>query len=259
MLHPAFLEDVSIPSPEPRFPRRTAENARTATAVPAAPPGERERFIGSYHYLCRRGARKFSRSGIESADLEQVAAIGLIKAADRYDVAARTPFEAFAWIMIVGELMHYVRDHERLVRVPRRLLALERRYVATTESLASSLGRSPNDREIAEAMGIFSNTIVELRCMRETKQLICVDDPNITGMRERLFEPEGGIALEDRMLLEAALASLTRLERRVVVSLYLLEMTQLELARDLGISPKRVSRLHGNALARMQRACGGAS
>jgi RNA polymerase sigma-B factor len=219
---------------------------------------ERERFIGSYDYLCRRGARKFVRSGIERSDLEQVAAIGLIKAADRYDVTMRTPFEAFAWIMIVGELMHHVRDYERLVRIPRRLLALERRYVAMTESLGASLGRAPTDRELAETLGVLPTMVAELRCARESNQPLCLDDPGAAVAREPLYAPRAGIELEDRLLLKMALASLSQLERRIVLGLYLLDMTQLELARQLGISPKRVSRLHGAALARMQRACGAA-
>ena len=67
-------------------------------------------LVASFHHLCKRGAHKFWRSGLERNDLEQVAAIGLIKAARRYDPTMPTPFEAYAWLMIVGELMHHVRD-----------------------------------------------------------------------------------------------------------------------------------------------------
>ncbi len=215
-------------------------------------------MIVAYAYLCRRGARKFLRSGLERCDLEQVAAIGLIKATDRYDLGMRTPFEAFAWLMIVGELMHHVRDYERLVRIPRRLQALERRYGATTDALAGALGRDPRDGEVAEAMGILSTTVGELRRAREAGQILRLDDPEAdNGRNDPVFAtPQAELTLEDRMLLDAALSSLSILERRVVVGLYLLGMTQLELARRLGISPKRVSRLHGAALARMQRTCG---
>ncbi|MGP6159201.1 MAG: sigma-70 family RNA polymerase sigma factor [Vulcanimicrobiaceae bacterium] len=225
----------------------------------ATPSPERERAIVSYEYLCRRGARKFLRCGLERSDLEQVAAIGLIKAADRYDVTMRTPFEAFAWIMIVGELMHYVRDYERLVRIPRRLFALERRYLTATETLTGALGRAPTDREVAAATGVLPATVAELRCAREASQPACLDDPAVAaGPREPLYADQSGSPVEDRILLEMALASLSLLERRIVVGLYLLGMSQLELARRLGISPKCVSRLHGVALGRMQQACGAA-
>ncbi len=259
MLHPAFLEDASSTISITRSRQRAANVVSPPIPAVAPTQRERDRVIGSYDYLCRRGARKFLRSGVERCDLEQVAAIGLIKATDRYDAAMRTPFEAFAWIMIVGELMHYVRDYQRLVRLPRRLLALERRYVVAAESLAASLGRVPTDREAAEALGVLPTTIAELRCVRESDQPLCLDDPRAGAEGEPLYAGQTGVELEDRVLIETALASLSHLERRIVMGLYLLEMTQLELARHLGISPKRVSRLHGAALTRMQRACGAAS
>lgn len=74
---------------------------------------DREQMILSYHYLCKRGARKFLRSDVERGDLEQVAAIALIKACDRYDGSLPTPFEAYAWISIVGELMNHLRARKR--------------------------------------------------------------------------------------------------------------------------------------------------
>jgi RNA polymerase sigma factor (sigma-70 family) len=76
-------------------------------------PSERERMIVAYHYLCKRGARKFLRPDVERGDLEQVAAIALIKACDRYDGSLPTPFEAYAWISIVGEIMNHLRAHKR--------------------------------------------------------------------------------------------------------------------------------------------------
>lgn len=200
------------------------------------------------------------RAGLERSDLEQVAAIGLIKAADRYDAAMRTPFEAFAWIMVVGELMHYVRDHERLVRLPRRLHVLERRYAATLETLSVELGRAPRDSEIGKAMGIVSTTVAELRRARESHQVLPLHDPGVAAKAYApLADCDDVLPLEDRLLLKIALASLSQLERRVVVGLYLLGMTNLELARRMRISPKRVSRLHGTALTHLQRVCAGAT
>jgi RNA polymerase sigma factor (sigma-70 family) len=81
-----------------------------------AVPLDRERMILTYRYLCERGARKFLRPGLERGDLEQVAAIGLIKAYDRYNDSLPTPFEAYAWITITGELMNHLRSHTRAAR-----------------------------------------------------------------------------------------------------------------------------------------------
>ena len=73
----------------------------------------RERLVAKYWYLCRRAARRFSRCGFERADLEQVGAIGLMKAVDRYRSPHGAPFEAFASLLVRGELLHYVRRGNR--------------------------------------------------------------------------------------------------------------------------------------------------
>ena len=93
------------------------------------------------------------RRGLDRADLEQVGAIGLIKAADRYDPSQTAPFEAYAWILIVGELMHYVRDSERFLRAPRGVRDLERRWTAAERELWGVLGREPTESDVARFIG----------------------------------------------------------------------------------------------------------
>jgi RNA polymerase sigma factor (sigma-70 family) len=70
----------------------------------------RERLVAEYWYLCRRAARRFKRCGLERGDLEQVGAIGLIKAVQRYRSPHGAPFEAFASLLVRGEVMHYLRN-----------------------------------------------------------------------------------------------------------------------------------------------------
>ncbi len=238
---------------EPVFPKTSS------FVIPAAAPERQrirvgpatysaDRLVATHHYLCRRGARKFWRTGLERSDLEQVAVIGLIKASRRYDAATRTPFEAYAWLMIVGELMHYVRDFERVVRVPRRIRDLERRFVRAHEALAARLGRDPNDAELAHEIGIVARTVGEVRRARDSALLGTLDDTETRRLRSH--EP---LALEDRLLVDTAFAALGELERRIIVGVYVLGLTQLELGRHLGISAKRVSRTHHTALQTMQR------
>src|ERR1700737_5236949 len=123
----------------------------------------RNAVVDAHRHLCLRGARKFTRSGNDRADLEQVAAVGLIKAAEYYRAEMETPVEAYAWIMVVGELMHYVRDHERIVRVPRLLRALEKRYVDAWDAFCAVNHREPSTLELAAALGVTLDIVVELR------------------------------------------------------------------------------------------------
>jgi RNA polymerase sigma-B factor len=212
-------------------------------------PHAGDELVVTYGYLCRRAARKFWRAGLERCDLEQVGAIGLLKAARRYDPAMRTPFEAYAWMMVVGELMHYVRDHERPIRVPRRLRSLERRYLCAHDTLIARLGREPSDVELADELGVLRSTVGELRQAREMAATGSLADAETIADDDR-----SGLGFEDRVLVDASFRSLGETERRIIVGVYVLGLSQLEMSRRLGISPKRVSRAHHAALGRMQRA-----
>ncbi len=207
-------------------------------------------LVASFHHLCKRGAHKFWRSGLERNDLEQVAAIGLIKAARRYDATMPTPFEAYAWLMIVGELMHHVRDSEHAIRIPRRLLSLERAFTRAREALLVTLGREPSDTELAQALGVLEPAIVELHHARSLSTPLRIDECG--AERIALGTP---LDLADRILIDDAFAALTQHERYTIVGIYLLGLTQLEIGRRLDLSPKRVSRLHQAALGRMRGAC----
>jgi RNA polymerase sigma-B factor len=210
---------------------------------------DRERVVAQYGYLRARAARKFYRPGIDKADLEQIAAIGLIKACDRYDERLQTPFEAFAWLFIVGELMHYVRDYERLVRPPRRLRDLERRAQAACDELLFELGREPSAAEIAARMGASIRDLEELALYREQAipQSIDALEPHQLNPCSYTLEDR-----DDRIVLDAALQTLTETERTIILALYANGYSQLEVAQRMGYSRRHISRLHRAALRKMQ-------
>jgi RNA polymerase sigma-B factor len=218
----------------------------------------RDGAIESYRYLCRRGARKFLRRGLERGDLEQVAAIGLIKAWDRYDTSSQTPFEAYAWLMIVGELMHHVRDSEHIVRVPRWLRRLEKRYSQAQERLMARLEREPTAAEIADEIAVTLTVVHEL----ERAHFATLARPRVTSESasrdlDSISAPGTRGPVEDRLLVERALGTLAPLERRVVLGVYGLGMTQTEIARQVGLTARQIYRLHRGALSRMRAALTG--
>ncbi|MFN2449191.1 MAG: sigma-70 family RNA polymerase sigma factor [Candidatus Baltobacteraceae bacterium] len=209
----------------------------------------RERVVMQYVYLCARGARKFHRTGLDRADLEQIAAIGLLKAYDRYDPKNGTPFEAFAWLFIVGELMHFVRDQERIVRAPRRLRAIERRIHAAGEHLAARNGCEPTRDDLARHLGLDRKTVDEAWHYRDRANVDSIDAMTPRQMRSCMYEFEG---VEDALLVQQALARLTGLECSIIVAMYANGYTQNEVASRLGYSRRHISRLHRSALKKMQ-------
>lgn len=204
----------------------------------------RDAVISEHMYLCKRGARKFRRTASDAADLEQVAAIGLVKATDAYLPERTTPFEAYAWIVIIGELMHYVRDCEQAVRVPRRLRALDRRYVATWETLAAELHAEPTPAQLADALGVGIDAIGQIQALRRSQSVDAF---------ETLPAPARGLAIEDRVTLTIAVDDLIERERAIVLGTYGAGLSQAEVARMLGLSQSQVSKLLARALGKLSK------
>jgi RNA polymerase sigma-B factor len=216
----------------------------------------RNAVVDAHRYLCSRGARKFKRAHNDRADLEQVAAIGLIKAAANYRADTQTPFQAYAWIIIMGELMHYVRDHERMVRAPRTLIALEKRYVAAWDAFTLRHHREPTSGEMAAALGVTIETVSELRNLRRVEHVPLTEADADNGA-ERVELPADtsiGIELEERIALAMAVDELGERERTVVLGTYGAGLTQSEIGARLGLSQSHVSKLLSRALVKLRRA-----
>jgi len=214
----------------------------------------RNAVVDAYRHLCARGARKFKRAHNDFADLEQVAAVGLIKAAENYRAEMQTPFQAYAWIMIVGELMHHVRDHERLVRAPRALIALEKRYSDAWDTFTRAHHREPTACEIAAVLGVGTPVIAELRAMRRPEH-IALPEPDARDGPERvelLADRRPGLAFDERVALSVALDDLGERERTIVLGTYGAGLTQMELAKKLGLSQSHVSKLLARALHKLR-------
>ena len=209
----------------------------------------RDRLFARYQYLCPRAARKFARRGADRADLEQIAAIGLLKACDRYDGRLKTPFEAFAWLFAIGELMHYVRDQERLVRAPRRLRDLERRFQAAHDAMTAEEHREPSIYEVAKRLELTVREVEELALYRAqaVPQSIDALEPHELQPCSYTLEER-----EDRMIAQAALSCLTDTERTIILALYAKGYSQVEISERMGYSRRHISRLHRAALQKMQ-------
>ena len=212
----------------------------------------RERFVAEYWYLCRRAARRFMRRGLDRADLEQVGAIGLIKAVDRYDPSQRAPVVAYAWLLSVGELMDYVRDSERLLRAPRGVRDLERRWAVAERKLWTLLGRPPMESEIARLIGVTADEVREISAFRASSHVISFE---LLGDAERRVSACGIEDVLDRLTVERILARLSPLERQIVRSIHFDGLSVVELAERLGYSRRHVTRLHRLAIERLKRIC----
>jgi RNA polymerase sigma-B factor len=214
-------------------------------------PTNRDALIGVYMYLCKRGARKFRRAESDPSDLEQVAAIGLVKATDSYSAERTTPFEAYAWIVIVGELMHYVRDCERAVRIPRWLRSLDRHYAVAWEKIAAQQHAEPTVAQLADALAVNVDVIEQIQAQRRAQS------PEREGDLPSRFDvlpaPVHGLALEDRLTLVMAVDELDERERVIVIGTYGAGLSQAEIAQMLRLSQSQVSKLLARALSKLSK------
>jgi RNA polymerase sigma-B factor len=179
----------------------------------------------------------------------------LIKAVMNYRPEMETPFQAYAWVMVVGELMHYVRDHERLVRAPRMLLTLEKRYAQAWERFTVTHQREPSTAELAAALGVTVETLAELRGLRRVEH-VPLPEPDSADGPERvdlLADSKAGIELEERIALTLAVDELGERERTIVLGTYGAGLTQSELGERLGLSQSHVSKLLARALGKLSR------
>ena len=193
------------------------------------------------------------RRGLDRADLEQVGAIGLIKAADRYDVLQSAPFEAYAWLLIVGELMHYVCDSERLLRASRRARDLERRWAAAERELWTVLGREPREHDVALRIRATPAEVREIRAYRASSRVVSLE---LARDAERGIAPYGIDDVLDRLTVEKILERLSPLQRQIVASIHIDGVTVVELAARLGYSRRHVTRLHRRAIERLRHEVG---
>jgi RNA polymerase sigma-B factor len=195
----------------------------------------RDAVIAAHMYLCKRGARKFRRTESDPADLEQVAAIGLVKATGAYRPERTTPFEAYAWIIIVGELMHYVRDCERAIRVPRWLRSIDRRYVSTWEALAAREHAEPTQHQLARELDVSLDIVDQLQALRRSQSL------------------DGDVAssVEERLTISMAVEELDERERLIVLGTFGAGLSQAEIALLLRLSQGQVSKLLTRALGKL--------
>ncbi|MGH7737078.1 MAG: sigma-70 family RNA polymerase sigma factor [Candidatus Tyrphobacter sp.] len=211
----------------------------------------RDDAVGQYAHLCSRAARRFARPGLDRADLEQVAAIGLIKAADRYDSHSPTPFEAYAWLLMIGELMHYVRDCERLVRAPRRLRDLDRRWLAAEHDVWMASGREATHAEIVARTGADAAACRELRQYRAAGHIVPFDALSAPDQRALAYTIEDEL---ERIGLESIVSGFSPLERTIIREIYECDTPIAALADKLGYSRRHVARLHRRTLRKLASA-----
>jgi RNA polymerase sigma-B factor len=231
--------------------RSQLHEAYAATKDPAL----RSELMVSYDGFARSLALKFRhRESVD--DLVQVARIGLLHAIDRFDPDLGRPFPLFARITITGELKRHLRDRTWAMRVPRSLQEDYLVVMRAVDELTAERSDSPSMEALAQRCGISVERVVEAIELRMSQRALSIDMPAGSNPDDPVIElgqEDAGFALlENRQLLVNLLDRLPQRDRRIVELRFIEEMTQSEIAAEIGVSQMCVSRVLARTLGRLR-------
>jgi RNA polymerase sigma-B factor len=203
-------------------------------------------------------ARRFRNRGEWLDDLTQVATIGLIKSIDRFDLSRGVEFSTYATPTIVGEIKRHFRDKGWAVRVPRRLQELKLALTKAISDLAQRLGRAPTVAELAAHLQMSDEEVLEGLESANAYSTVSLDAPDsgdddAPAVAESLGMLDDALeGVEYRESLKPLLEQLPPREKRILLLRFFGNMTQSQIATELGISQMHVSRLLARTLAQLR-------
>ncbi|GAA3499429.1 RNA polymerase sigma factor SigF [Streptomyces prasinosporus] len=277
--HERHTEDEAPRAPSARSARSTpgARNAHGAQHDAQDRSGARAMFLklrslpdGSPEYaelrnqlvrmhlpLVEHLARRFRNRGEPLDDLTQVATIGLIKSVDRFDPDRGVEFSTYATPTVVGEIKRHFRDKGWAVRVPRRLQELRLALTTATAELSQLHGRSPTVHELAEKLAISEEEVLEGLESANAYSTLSLDVPDTDDESPAVAdtlgaEDEALEGVEYRESLKPLLEDLPPREKRILLLRFFGNMTQSQIAQEVGISQMHVSRLLARTLAQLR-------
>jgi RNA polymerase sigma factor FliA len=197
------------------------------------------------------------RAGIEIEDLVQAGLVALTECAQKHSGPTEDGFAAYAKLRVRGAMVDLVRRSTPLSRAAsdrRRLLA------GAAQALTTTLGRVPTEDELAEAMGMTTAALGELRASSEPMRFEPIDDTySDSDMAFADDRPDSFEILADEQSRAAVVAAISGLPERLqmVIQLYFVEELNLaEIAEVLSVSVPRVHQLKAQALDKLRAALG---
>ena len=221
----------------------------------AGDAGARERMVEGNLRLVLSVVQRFAQRGENLDDLFQVGGIGLIKAIDNFDPAQPVRFSTYGVPMIIGEIRRFLRDNNAL-RVSRSLRDTAYRAMQARETLEKQLGREPTMDEIAGEAGLSRREVTA--ALESVVEPVSLEEPVYTDGGDAMYlidqvrDPDGEDSWISGLQFRQTVAGLTPREKKIMELRYLQGKTQMEVAREIGISQAQVSRLEKGALSQFR-------
>lgn len=236
------------------------KGAETRALLEKAHAGDqsaREELISGNLRLVLSVVQKFAGRGESMDDLFQVGCIGLIKAIDCFDLNQNVQFSTYGVPMIAGELRRFLRDHSA-IRVSRSMRDTAYRVLQVKEKLIAENGREPDVETIAKALGIKREEVVF--AMDAICDPVSLYEPVFSDVGEStcVMDQIGDTRNTDehwleQIALQEAMRRLSEREKRILALRFYDGRTQMEVAKEVGISQAQVSRLEKNAINQIKK------
>lgn len=233
------------------------EKEKTALlrAARAGDKEARQRMIQGNLRLVLSVVQKFVGRGESMDDLFQVGCIGLIKAIDHFDPDLNVRFSTYGVPMIVGEIRRFLRDNNA-VRVSRSVRDIAYKAMQAKEQLQKELNREPHIDEIAERVQLPVTTVtLALESVVDPVSLyepVYSDEGDTIYVMDQLGDSGGEDSWISGIMFKDTVQALSEREKKIMALRYLSGKTQMEVAKEIGISQAQVSRLEKNALGRIK-------
>lgn len=228
------------------------------TGTPSERSRAREEMINGNLRLVLSVIQKFTNRGENLDDLFQVGCIGLIKAIDNFDDTMDVKFSTYGVPMIIGEVRRYLRD-SNYIRVSRSVRDTAYRAMQVKEKLQNLNGREPTVEEIAKELELPKESVVlALEAIVEPVSLyepVFSDGSDTVYVMDQIGDNNDDTNWLEEIALKEAIAHLSDREKKILSMRFYKGKTQMEVAKEIGISQAQVSRIEKAALEQIKKGC----
>lgn len=199
--------------------------------------------------------QKFTGRGEDIDDLFQIGVVGLIKAINNFDLTKEVRFSTYCVPMISGELRRHLRDYSH-VKVSRSMRDLAYKAIQAKERLTVEFQREPRIEEIANEIGEKrENVVIALESISDPVSLydpVYTDSDDTVYIMDQISDRNDVESVMDELTIRDAINKLGDRERNILYLRFLRGKTQMEVAKEIGISQAQVSRLEKGAISRIK-------
>ncbi len=211
--------------------------------------------------LVKSIAGDFLHSGLEFEDLRQAGYIGLLNAAENYDLSRGTKFSTYATHLIKGEIRHQVRDNQPSVHIPQWIKRLNKKVKTAQEEFYQETGEYPTVSDLSEKLNIEEEGIKEVLKARDAMTYVSIDRerresdprPEYIDYEKIKSKHEENLPLEFKVRIAEAIEKLTDVQQEVVNGLFYEDQTQEEIGEEIGTSQRQVSRIKYRVLDELKK------